>query len=259
MPQPLAGKAHRGETGHVPRARVNDIELYYEVQGDGQPVLLIPGLGVGLDFFRPIIDGLAASCRVVAFDPRGAGQSDKPDVPYTIDGMTDDAVGLLQHLGIGRATVIGSSMGGRVALILALDHQELVERLVLLATSARVPRPPLLSRRWLLMEVFPKLHLPMSIEAQPRYAWERQKQASVGFDCTSRLGELKVPTLVVHGTGDHLVPFSLGQEMASHIVDVHLVTVPDGHRALVTTHAGRVVEEVERFMAVPQQSPESPD
>jgi pimeloyl-ACP methyl ester carboxylesterase len=106
----------------MPSVRVNDIELYFEVHGEGSPLLLIPGLGVDVRFFRGIIDDLATSCRVVAFDPRGAGRSDKPDVPYSIDGMADDAAALLDHLDIERTSVLGCSMGGRTALMLALDQ-----------------------------------------------------------------------------------------------------------------------------------------
>jgi pimeloyl-ACP methyl ester carboxylesterase len=140
-------------------------------------------------------------------------------------------------------------MGGRTALIVALDHPDLVERLVLVATSARVPPVRPLTRRWLVMDVLSRLPLPKSVDAQPRYAWERQRDASVGFDCTARLGEIKVPTLVVHGTGDHIVPFPLGRDMAGRIVDARLVTVPGGHRALFIGQGHRLAEEIERFVA----------
>jgi 3-oxoadipate enol-lactonase len=232
----------------VPIARVNHIELYYEVHGQGPVVLFIPGLGVDVKYFADIISDLAASCRVVAFDPRGAGQSEKPDVPYTIDGMADDAVALLEFLGIHSATVVGCSMGGRTALSLALNHRGLVDRLVLVATSARVPPVRPLTRRWLVMDVFSRLPFPKSVDAQPRFAWERQRDASTGFDCTGRLGEISMPTLVVHGTGDHLVPFSLGREMAGHIPGAQLVSVPGGHRALFVTQGRRLADEIEHFM-----------
>ena len=228
--------------------RVNGIELYYEVHGEGPPLLLIPGLGVDVTFFEGIIADLAKSCRVVAFDPRGAGRSDKPDIPYSIDGMADDAAGLLDHLGIDKATLLGCSMGGRTALMLALDHRALVDRLVLAATSAYVPPDRLFSRRWLIMDVLSQIPVPKSVDPQPRYAWRRQRAASVGFDVTARLGEIDMPTLVLHGTEDHIVPYALGEKMARSISGAHLVTVPGGHRALFTTHAGRLVEEIETFM-----------
>lgn len=237
----------------MPTVRVNDIELYYEVHGQGAPLLLIPGLGVDVTFFGGIIDDLATSCRVVAFDPRGAGRSDKPDVPYSIDGMADDAAALLDHLDhldLDRVTVLGCSMGGRTALMLALDHPDRVERLVLAATSAFVPPNRIFTRRWLIMDVLSKIPVPKRIDPQPRYAWNRQREASRGFDCSARLGEIAVPTLVVHGTEDHIVPFTLGQTMAGLIPGARLVTVPGGHRALFTTHAGRLVEETKNLMAV---------
>ncbi|HSZ36816.1 MAG TPA: alpha/beta fold hydrolase [Acidimicrobiales bacterium] len=209
----------------MPSVRVNDIELYYEVHGDGSPLLLIPGLGVDVRFFARIIDGLATSCSVVAFDPRGAGRSDKPDIPYSIDGMAEDAAALLDHLDIERATVLGCSMGGRTALMLALDHRGRVDRLVLAASSAYVPTDRLFTRRWLVMDVLSHIPVPKSIDPQPRYAWKRQRQASGGFDCSSRLGEIDVPTLVVHATDDHIVPFALGQRMAREIPGARLVTV----------------------------------
>jgi pimeloyl-ACP methyl ester carboxylesterase len=241
----------------VPSVRVNDIELYYEVQGDGSPLLLVPGLGVDVTFFRGIIDDLSASCRVVAFDPRGAGRSGKPDIPYSIGGMASDAAALLDHLGIERTTVLGCSMGGRTALLLALDHRGLVDRLVLAATSAYVPSDRLFTRRWLIMDVLSQIPVPKRVDPQPRYAWRRQRAASVGFDVTSRLAEIDVPTLVVHATEDHIVPFSLGQKMAGRIAGARLVTVPGGHRALFTSDAERLVEEVRSFMAAAQ--PESED
>jgi pimeloyl-ACP methyl ester carboxylesterase len=233
----------------VPTIPVNDIDLYYEVTGEGAPVLLIPGLGVDVNYFRKIIGELATNHRVVAFDPRGAGQSDKPDVPYTIDGMADDAVGLLAHLGIDRATVIGCSMGGRIALSLVLHHPELVERLVLAATSSRLPPERFPSRRWLVMEVLARIPLPKSVDAQPHYAWEHQRLASRTFDVTARLGEIEVPTLVIHGSDDHMVPFSYGLEMAERIPNARLVELSGGHRALFGEHADRLAAEVDRFMA----------
>jgi pimeloyl-ACP methyl ester carboxylesterase len=232
----------------VPTTRVNDIELYYEVHGDGPPVLVIPGLGVGVDYIRSIIDDLASTCRVVSFDPRGAGQSDKPDEPYSIDGMANDAVGLLEFLGISTTTVVGLSMGGRIALSLALNYPSLVERLVLAATSSHLPPARVFSRRWLTMEMVSRMPRSKNVDAQPRYAWERQRRAADGFDCRARLGEIHVPTLVIHGTTDHLTPFPLGRELANGIAGARLVTLPCGHRELFIDNGSRLVEEVKGFM-----------
>jgi pimeloyl-ACP methyl ester carboxylesterase len=85
-------------------------------------------------------------------------------------------------------------------------------------------------------------------DPQPRFAWERQRRASDGFDCTARLGEIGVPTLLAHGRSDHLVPFSYGQELAERISDARLVPFPGGHRTLFSTYGARLATEVERFV-----------
>jgi len=85
----------------VPTARVADVDLYYELRGRGAPLLLIPGLGGDVSSFGPMIDDLATAFRVLAFDPRGAGRSGKPEMSYSIPGMADDAAGLMQAVGGG--------------------------------------------------------------------------------------------------------------------------------------------------------------
>jgi len=111
------------------------IELYYEVHGAGEPVLLIAGLGFGAwSWFRQIPD-LARHFLTIAFDNRGAGLSEKPDCEYTIEMMAEEAVGLLRALGVARAHVLGHSMGGYIAQEVALRHPEVVSSLILVSTS----------------------------------------------------------------------------------------------------------------------------
>ena len=128
-------------------------------------------------------------------------RSDKPPGPYTIEQMADDTEGLLDVLRIERAVVVGYSMGGRTALSLALGHSTRVRRLVLAATSASTPPSRILSRRWLALEVLSRLPTPG--ERQPRWAWECQRRASASYDATARVGEIVVPTLILHGRRDH--------------------------------------------------------
>src|SRR5258708_1505269 len=99
----------------MPVARVGDINVYYELHGEGTPLVLIGGLGTDITPYAGIIDWLAQRFRVLAFDNRGAGRTDKPDAPYTIGQMADDTAGLMETLSIERAHVAGVSMGGRIA------------------------------------------------------------------------------------------------------------------------------------------------
>ncbi len=229
------------------RANVNGIELYYECHGAGPALLLVPGLGADTRLFSGIVGALAAKCRVIVCDPRGGGRSDKPPGPYRIEQMASDTKELLEVLGIECADVVGYSMGGRIALSLALDHPTHVRQLVLAATSARTTPSRILSRRWLALEVLSRIPTPG--DRQPRWAWECQRRASAAFDATARLGEITVPTLILHGQHDHITPLALAQELHAAIAGSTLVQVPGGHVSLVTRERRRFADELLTFVA----------
>jgi len=225
----------------MPTAHVNGIELYYELHGDGPPVVVIPGLGCDVRMFSPLVTALAERCRVVVFDPRGAGRSDKPNLPYSIDEMADDAAALLHLVGMHSATVIGYSMGGRIALSLALRRPTYVGRLLLASTSARTPPNSGLSWRWFVMDVLGRIPLPRFIDPQPRYSEDRQRQASREFDCTAQLAEISVPTVVIHARHDGITPLNLALELQEGIPGARLVTVKGGHMSMLTTQRSRLI------------------
>src|SRR6266567_1513059 len=119
----------------MPYVKVNDINMYYEIHGDGEPLVLIVGLATDISEWDAIIGWLAKKYKVLAFDNRGAGRTDKPDAHYSIEMMANDTVGLMQTLGIEQAHVLGISMGGRIALALALQHPKRVKKLVLVSRN----------------------------------------------------------------------------------------------------------------------------
>jgi pimeloyl-ACP methyl ester carboxylesterase len=224
----------------MPTVSVNGLRMYYELAGAGPPLVLIAGLGLDVSECGQLIDALAGRYRVLAFDNRGAGQTDKPDEPYTVSQMADDTAGLMRALGIERAHVVGMSLGGRIALELALEHPGVVRSLILVSTSARVERRWPMSLLGLVSMVVPGRY------PQPRYAFKRQREASVGYDRMADLPELRVPTLVVHGRRDHIVPYRLAEDMAAGIPAARLALVDSGH-IYPLTHSVRFAEQITEF------------
>jgi pimeloyl-ACP methyl ester carboxylesterase len=119
----------------MPTLISNGIRLAYETHGDGPPLLLIAGVGYGAWFWHRIVPGLAGHFRVITFDNRGAGGSDKPDGPYTVPMMAADTAGLLDALQIKGACVMGHSLGGFIAQELAVTRPDLVGKLILASTN----------------------------------------------------------------------------------------------------------------------------
>jgi pimeloyl-ACP methyl ester carboxylesterase len=230
----------------VPTAQVNGIGIYYEVHGSGDPLVLIGGLGADLSLAAPLTGWLAGRYRVVAFDNRGAGRTDKPDEPYSIELMAVDTLGLLDLLGIGRAHLFGISMGGRIALEIALSQPDRVGKLVLVSTSAagfgKVQMP--LAKR--LLHRVPGLR---GRYPQPAYAHLRQRQASVSYDATGRLGGVRAPALVLHGREDRSIPLPMAKELQAGIPGAQLVVFDGGHMFFMSGVQQRFLERVDRFLA----------
>lgn len=118
----------------MPTARVRDVELYYEERGSGTPLLCIMGFATDSNGWLLQLPAFAQRHRTIVFDNRGVGRSTKPAGAYTIHEMADDAAGLLDHLAVDRAHVLGLSMGGMIAQELVLRHPHRVRGLVLAAT-----------------------------------------------------------------------------------------------------------------------------
>ena len=110
----------------MPKVHVNDIALYYEIAGQGQPVLLIHGLGSSTRDWEYQTTAFSTHYRVVALDVRGHGQSDKPPGPYSIPLFTSDTAELMRSLELGPSHIVGISMGGMIAFQLAIDTPDLV-------------------------------------------------------------------------------------------------------------------------------------
>jgi 3-oxoadipate enol-lactonase len=232
----------------MPYAQVGDIKLYYEVHGDGPPVVLIPGLGADTRLFFDVVPLLATLHQVVVVDPRGGGRSDKPTGGYSIEQMADDVAGLLGTLGVTSADVVGYSMGGKIALQLAAGRPELVDHLVLGATTPRARVTRRFSRRWFMMDLVSRMPILRKADGQPSYAFEAQRQASKSFDGRGLLSQVKARTLIIRARRDRIVPASDAAELQK-IPGSSLVDLPGGHLTLVMVHGKVLAEAISSFLS----------
>ncbi|MGH7895506.1 MAG: alpha/beta fold hydrolase, partial [Candidatus Binatia bacterium] len=135
----------------MPFVRANGVQIHVEESGSGPPLLLIMGLGASLETWEAQREAFAARFRVIAFDNRGAGRSEIPPPPWSVVDMAADAVGVLDALGVGRAHVLGVSMGGMIAQEMVIRHPARVDHLIVAVSFARpdpLRRAFLLHRRW---------------------------------------------------------------------------------------------------------------
>jgi pimeloyl-ACP methyl ester carboxylesterase len=120
------------QTGYAP---VNGLSMYYEIHGDGRPLVLLHGAYMTAGMFGGVLPGLAATRQVIAAEQQGHGHTADIDRPITYEQMADDTAALLAHLGVGSADVVGYSMGGGIALQLAIRHPAVVRKLVVASAS----------------------------------------------------------------------------------------------------------------------------
>jgi len=237
----------------MPKTRVADIGIYYETRGDGEPLVLIMGLGGGSSLWWRQVAFFSKDYQVLVYDSRGVGRTDKPDTTYSMGMMVDDAAGLLESLGIASAHVYGVSMGGMVAQELALRYPKLVSSLVLGATTCGGPHAAVadqetLQKLFSIMTLSPaevvrvstsvtfsagfiethrdkvKEWLIKGAESPPSSTgFKRQAEAVAGFETYDRLPQIRVPTLVLAGTADQLIPVENSRLLASRISRAELV------------------------------------
>jgi 3-oxoadipate enol-lactonase len=252
--------------------------LHYEVAGpaDGEPLLLIQGLGVDLKGWAAQRYALSRRFRLVMVDNRGAGRSDKPGGPYDLEVMAGDAVAVLDAEGIDAAHVMGASMGGVVAQILAVRHPARVRSLVLACTACHHHgwRVELLESwaelaetkgmraltgeaiRWL---VGPRHHVRFRVPFGligpivlniPAHAFAAQARAitAMSDDVRDELRTITVPTLVIVGTQDILTPLADSEELADLIPDAELSIVSGAAHGLMLEAANAFNDRVLAFL-----------
>jgi 3-oxoadipate enol-lactonase len=245
-------------------------------EGDGEPLLLIHGLGYARWGWEPVADRLAERRRVLLFDNRGIGESDVPPGPYTAAAMAADAAQVLDEAGVERAHVVGTSLGGMVAQELALAQPERVDRLVLACTTpGGAGAFPLPQRTLALMAEAPSLEPAVALRRfvenaladdapeelvgriyEHRLAsppdpagWAAQAAAGAGFDALDRISGIAAPTLILHGTEDGVVDPRNAALLAERIPEARVRMFDACGHLCFWEDADGFVEAVEEFLA----------
>jgi pimeloyl-ACP methyl ester carboxylesterase len=250
----------------MPLAKVGAISLSYDVLGDGQPLVMINGFASARNGLFILARAFAKEYRVITFDNRGIGGSDKPAGVYTMTMMADDTIGLMDFMGIDKAHLLGMSLGGMVAQQIAIDHPERVKKLILCSTSAGgQPLKDMLfdlteattpgwnrSQSDLASADLGKLVIAMTSRTfnQPFSRWlfvslnkfllnsgtlkvpAGQLAAMLTHDVLDRLHLIQAPTLVMTGSQDRLMPPHSSEELAARIAGARLVILEGGSHSL---------------------------
>lgn len=230
----------------MPTIRIRDLDMYYEQVGSGPPLVLIAGIPMTARNWRPFAALLADQFRVIAFDNRGSGESDKPPHGHTIAQYAEDAKGLIEALEMQRPHVFGVSMGGMIAQELALRAGPQLARVVLgcthcggrhiaplsrdvraafadeghdwdqrMATLARfafAPGVQVRRRHFYAAFVQTKCNEPQTVAD-----YERQRGAAARHDTCARLAHIDNPTLVITGAQDQVIPATHSGLLHAHI------------------------------------------
>jgi pimeloyl-ACP methyl ester carboxylesterase len=255
----------------MPAAMINGTNLYYEVHGDGEPLVLIQGFAGGTQAWGLQVRAFKKYFRVITFDNRGAGRTGPSKELPTIEMMADDVIALLNHLGISNSHILGLSMGGMIAQEIAISYPQRVNKLILCSTFAERDLPgtgaqpqatdirnmdfdALMERMISLSYNIPFYRaLFIALMKINRKAIDSkgifdQAQALSTHSTLDRLRLIKSPTLVMTGTGDRLVSPRHSDILAGEISGAKLVKVRSGSHAFFFEKAGIFNREVLAFL-----------
>jgi len=245
-------------------------------------VVILPGLATLADYWYLTIPELARDFRVIAVDLPGCGKSDKPDASYELAWINERIMAFLDQMKVSRFSVIGGSMGGHLALMLALDHPDRVERIVMMGSTGAWPEPgPVLSAAIKLLwsdqivinhlranwpSIYEKIirHPTPTTDRIFRYQMairaDMDKYRSEGIassrtlcsifrnSCRSRLSQVRVPVLLVWGEHDEIHPLRDAQYMRDHIPGARLEVIPDAAHEAMIDQPARFIEVVAPFL-----------
>lgn len=255
---------------------LNDLEIYYEVVGQGEPLLLIAGLASDSQSWLPIVEELKTKFTLIMPDNRGVGRTTPQNVDISIEKMSNDCMKLIKHLGYSKVNVLGHSMGGLIAQDLAIRYSEMVSKLILIGTSSvnskrnnyllhdlvslfdKSVENEIWFRNlfyWIFTRQFfeNKEMVEMAIEdsinypyPQSRDALAKQVIAIEKFNCTEKLSSIQSSTLIINGSDDLLFSPVESRQKLQAIPNAEFCVIYD---AAHSTHVEKPSEFTEKIIS----------
>jgi len=241
----------------MPKKKVKDIDMYYEMTGEGDPILFIHGLGSSTRDWEEQVPVFSQKYKIITIDLRGHGQTDKPKGPYSMKMFAEDIAELLKKLGINSTHILGISLGGGVAFQMAVDYPELVKSLIIVNSGIEIPMDSFkmkleaFKRTFIVklvgMKKMGKVLAPRSFikpeqedlrkKLIERWAENDKKaylialRALMGWSVRDQLKKIKFPTLVI-GSDEDYAPSSVKEEYTALIPNARFIEIKDARHAV---------------------------
>ncbi|MFH1037674.1 MAG: alpha/beta hydrolase [PVC group bacterium] len=243
----------------MPRIKVDSVSYYYELHGEGKPLVFIAGYGANHTAWREMYPLFTDRCRVLIFDNPGSGRTRDSGGPLTAESMAEGTAGLIRELALEKPHIVGHSMGGTIAQMLAVNYPDAVGRLVIVNSAARWDERMLMAQRGLIRAIKHGVSVDCQLDIAMPWLFgasalankdraealrkrlldnptpptigemERQYPVLAGFDSSGFLHKIKAPTLVIISDDDIIALPRESEALAGKIAGSRIARLPGGH------------------------------
>ena len=257
----------------MPKEKVKDIEIYYEMAGDGESLLLIHGLGSSTRDWEEQVPNFSQKYQVITLDLRGHGKTDKPKGPYSMRMFAEDIAELLKKLGIKSTHVLGISLGGGIAFQFAVDYPNLVKSLIVVNAGIEIPIDSFKMKLEAFKRTFivklvgmkkmgkvlaPRLFIKPEQEdlreklverwaENDKKAYLSAMRALIGWSVRDQINKIKCPTLVI-GSDEDYAPSSIKEEYTALLSNAKFIEIQDARHAVPIEKPKEFNEIVMKFL-----------
>lgn len=250
------------------KIKVNDIELYYEMHGEGEPIIFSHGWMCDRSIWDYQIEFFSIKYKVITYDQRGHGKSDKPKADYSVQTLSDDLSFLIQELNLEKVILVGHSLGGMIALTFALNHPEKVSKLVLVGTCAKMTLSGFI-QLWIMLHIFSyesfargmidfqysepseqvkKKGFEIAMKTPKFAALKCFSEFMRNYDIRDSVCRIQAPTLIIVGEKDNATPVEMSQYLNKEIKGSKLQIISGSRHMVMIDKPNELNGYIEEFI-----------